>query len=771
MKKLGIGLLLGTSIWSATAFGFEPFVVKEIQIEGLHRVSEETVYDYLPFQIGDELSQSSSDEIILVLYKTGFFSNISLVRKDQSLVIQVEERPVIGEITVSGNSDIKTKQMLDALKDAGFAEGRTFDRSLLKMMTNELERLYFSQGKYGVEVNITTENQPRQRVAVHIQIDEGEIARIRDINIIGNRLFSDKTLLNEFSLSASNWLSWFSRSNQYARQRLESDLESLRAFYLDRGYLNFDIISTQVSITEDKRGIYITINVDEGEQFTVGSLSVEGETVVPQNDIMKLIIAKPGETFSRRKIATSVTNIAERLGEEGYAFPEISPIPEVDAEKHTVSFVFSVDQGERYYVNKINFTGNDKTQESVLRQEMQQQEGAVLSSIKVDESKKRLDRTGFFQDVTVQTRPIGENWVDLDWSVEEAQSGHITGGVGYSTAEGVLFNASIANRNFMGTGRTVDLDFNRSSTYTTYSMGYNNPYYTLDGISRGFNLYYSETELAENTDVSDYVTDSLGFNVDYSLPLTRSARATWGFGVRDTDLKAGTQVPEEIAYFIRDNGKHSFEYDVSMGWMYNSLDRYIFPTKGTRHRVGASLTLPGSGLEYYKANFNSQLYYPFTTVLIGNLNLNVAYGGGYGNTGRLPFYQHYFAGGSRTVRGYEESSLGPKDSLGNPFGGNLMVSSSAQLAFSRLWGEENWKSVRPALFLDAGQVYATGKRLTTAAGENVSQNNPAGLRFTTGLAVTWVSPMGPLEFSLAKPLNEKKGDDTRSFSFSIGTYF
>ena len=771
MKKLGISLFLGSAFWASQSLAYDAFVVRSIDIQGLQRISEETVYNYLPFQLGDELDESQSNDIIKVLYKTGFFQDIQLSRDGDALVITLAERPVIGEITIQGNKDIKTDDILESLKEVGLAQGRTFDRSLMERMTNELERVYFSHGKYGVKINLTTESQPRQRVKVRIDIDEGEVARIRDINIIGNELFSDDTLLSEFTLSKKNWSSWITKSNQYARQRLESDLETVRSFYLDRGYLSFDILSTQVAMTPDKKGIYITVNISEGEHFTVGDIRVLGQTIIPSDEVEKLIKAKKGQSFSRKVIGDSITAIVERLGEEGYAFPEVDPQPIVDEDNHTVSFDFTISPGERYYVNQIHFSGNHQTQESAIRKEMVQLEGAVLSTIKVDESKERLDRTGFFQDVTVNTRPVGHDKVDLDWEVEEASSGHISGGVGFSSAEGLLFNASVSNRNFMGSGRSVDLEFNRSSSYTTYSMGYNNPYYTLDGISRGFNFYYSETDFSETTDISEYVTDAYGFGVNYGIPLTQHARASAGIGLRNTEIKAGNLLPSQIDHFLRENGNNALEYDISLGWTYSTLNRYIFPTAGVRQRLSGAVTMPGSELQYYKFSYSGQAYKRLSNLMVLHSNSNAGFGAGYGSTSRLPFYQHFFAGGTRSIRGYEESSLGPKDSLGNPFGGNLMFSTSAQLSFTRLWGEENWKSVRPSLFVDAGQAWTIGTRIKDAAGAVISERNPAGVRLSTGVAVTWVSPMGPLEFSLARPLNEKSGDQHRTFGFSVGTLF
>lgn len=784
MKKHWKYLIAGLLLQQMNlGFCFETFTVREIRIEGLQRIKEDTVHNYLPIHVGEKMAESQTGEVIKALFDTGFFQDIHLKRDGDALVINVVERPTIGSIKISGNKDIKTENLLSTLKNLGLAEGHVFDRANFELMRNELERLYFSNGKYAVKVDAKVEKQPHNRVNIKIDIDEGRAARIKSINIIGNAKFTEKQLLKNFTLSQSHALSWVSRSDQYDKQKLNADLEALRTFYFDRGYLNFRIISTQVSITPDKQDIYITVNLEEGDQFTISQFQFAGNTVLPDSELMPLVNIKEGEVFSRAKVADIVKQLTERLGQEGYAYAKVNPVPELDNADRKVKLTFYFEPGKLVTVRRILVEGNTKTKDEVVRREMIQSEGAPVNTKLMEDSKTRLNRTGFFSNTKVEMRPVAEapDQVDVVYSVEETNAGQLGGGIGYSDVDGLLFNANVTNRNFMGTGNSMDLSFMHSKAYTTYSLAYNNPYYTLDGISRGFNLFYSRTDLANTTSITPYVTNIYGGNLLYGMPISPYDRVTYGLGYQSTELntRGMNADPTEITNFIMQNGPeddlyskfNSDEVALALGWTHNSLDRYLFPRNGLQQSVNLNMTVPGSDLLYYRINYNGRWYknlgrdFIFTTMGI------VGYGNGYSKTDDLPFYKNYFAGGAHTVRGYDENSLGPRDSLGNPFGGNFLVASQTTLILPNFFAPET-KSIRYGVFFDVGQVYDLSHDTTT---------NASGLRCSAGLSLTWMSPLAPLTISYAIPINNVKqevndqgqivqrGDKLRQFGFTFGT--
>ena len=752
----------------------EDFVVQEIKIEGLQRITEGTVYNYLPIQVGSLVEEEKTSEILRSLFETGFFQDIELIREDNTLVIKVLERPTIGKIDLSGNKDIPSDNLLKTMKSAGLAEGYVFDRSMLEQVRNELERVYFSRGKYGVKVETTIEPQDHNRVNVSIAIDEGNAARIKAINIVGNHCFSSGELQNTFTLAPTNLLSWIFQSDQYDKQKLSADLESLRTFYLDRGYLNFKILSTQVSISPDKQDIYITINVEEGEQFILTGYSLGGDLVVSPDSLNKLINLKEGEIFSRGKVANIVKAMTDRLGESGYAFAKINPVPELDEVNNTVRLTFFVEPGHKIYVRRIYFEGNTKTKDEVIRRELIQLEASPVNTRHIEESKTRLNRTGYFTDVKLEMKPVPgtSDQVDIVYTVEEASAGQIGGGIGYSDLDGLLFNANISNRNFLGTGNSVDFNFNRSKAYTTYNMAYNNPYYTPDGVSRGFNIFYSETDLGNVTSIANYTTDVFGANISYGVPVSPHDRFTYGYGYQSTNLETGIyNVPDEITSFVAKNGNESQEVTVALGWLHNTFNRMVFPDSGLQLSAGGMASIPGSHLEYYRLSGSGQWYYPLGKGFIYNLGATLGFGGGYGTTGILPFYKNFYCGGVRTVRGFKESSLGPKDSLGNPFGGNFLAVATTGVVIPNFFSPD-LKSVRLSWFFDAGQVYDLQKNhIVTDDPTGISTEHLEGFRYTTGLSLVWMSPMAPLVFNLAYPLNPQVNDQKQYFSFTFGTTF
>jgi outer membrane protein insertion porin family len=776
MNKRWLALLAAGFLthFSPSLMAVEDFVVEEIRIEGLQRITEGTVYNYLPIQIGSFVEEGKTAEILQSLFETGFFQDIDLVREGNTLVIKVVERPTIGKITLTGNKDLPTDNLLKTLKSAGLAEGYVFDRSTLEQVRNELERVYFSRGKYGVKVDTVVEVRDHNRVNVSITIVEGNAARIKAINIVGNHCFSNGVLLKSFTLAPTDVLSWVFQSDQYDKQKLSADLETLRTFYLDRGYLNFRILSTQVSITPDKQDIYITINVQEGEQFTLTGYSLGGEIVIPAEDLEKLITLNCGEIFSRGKVANIVKAMTDRLGEAGYAFAKINPVPDLDEENKTVRLGFYVEPGHKIYVRRIYFEGNTKTKDEAIRRELIQAEAAPVNTKSIEESKTRLNRTGYFSDVKVEMKPVPgtTDQVDVVYAVEEASAGQLGGGVGYSDLDGFLINANVTNRNFLGTGNSIDLNFNNSKAYTTYNFAYNNPYYTPEGVSRGFNIFYSETDLGEVTGITNYTTNVFGANISYGVPVSPYDRFTYGYGYQDTHLGYfPDSSPQEIVDFVNQNGTNSQEVTVALGWLHNTFNRMVFPEKGLQLSAGAMASVPGSHLQYYRLSANGQWFYPLGRGFIYTLGGTLGFGGGYGDTSELPFYKNFYCGGVRTVRGFKESSLGPRDSLGNPFGGNLLATATSGVILPNFFSED-LKSVRLTWFIDAGQVYTTqGTSIITDDPTGISSQHLEGFRYSTGLSLNWMSPIAPLVFNIAYPINKQINDKTQTFSFTFGTTF
>lgn len=773
MKKTWLPYLIAGMLSQSalSAFAFETFVVEDIRIEGLQRITEATVLNYLPLHAGETLPSSRSTDILKALFETGFFQDIKLERLGNTLVVKVIERPTIGKITLAGNKDIPTEDLTSTLKSAGLAEGYVFDRATLEQVRNELERLYFSHGKYAVKVETTVEPLNNNRVDVGINIVEGQAARIKEVNVVGNHCFDSHDLVKSFSLAPTSFLSWVTQSDQYDKQKLGADLESLRTFYLDRGYLNFQILSTQVSITPDKQDIYITINIEEGEQFTLSHFDLAGNTIVPPEELLCLIKLKEGEIFSRAAIANIVKAISERLGQEGFANAKVNPVPELDEVNKTVSLVFYVEPGQRLYVRQIRIEGNTKTKDEVIRREVIQMEGAPINTKSVEESKIRLNRTGFFTDVKVEMRPVqgANDEIDVVYIVEEASAGQLGGAVGYSDLDGLIFNANISNRNFMGTGKSIDFSFNNSKAYTTYSGAYNNPYYTDDGISRGFNAFYSKTDLSKVTNLANYTTDAYGANAVYGLPLSPVDRLTFGYGYQNLNLKENSsQVPLEIIAFTNEYGNTSNEVTLAVGWIHNTFNRMVFPEEGLQQSASITATAPGSHLEYYRLSYTAQYYHTLGHGFIFMTTGTLGFGAGYGKTNSLPFYKNFYCGGVRTVRGFKESSLGPRDSLDQPFGGNLLATGTVAMILPNFLSEEV-KTVRVAAFFDGGQVYDT--HFTRNFMDPAESRNPTGLRYSTGLSLTWMSPMAPMVFSVAYPLNKHEGDFIQIPSFTFGTVF
>ena len=746
------GLLIGGS---AVA---ESFQAKDIQVEGLQRISAGTVFNYLPVKPGDEIDESTTPQIVRALFKTGFFKDVRLERSGDVLTIVVEERPAIASIDISGNKSIKEEELKKGLADIGLAEGRTFNRSVLDKIEQELRRQFFNEGKYGVQLDTEVTPLERNRVAIAINIVEGKTAKIRGVNIVGNKAFSDEELMDDFQSRVGGWFSLLTKENQYSRQKMAGDLELLKSFYLDRGYLHFNVGSTQVTISPDKKDIYVVINVTEGDVFTISDIKLTGDLVVEAESYFPLIQFRRGEPFSRRKVVNSTDRINELLSEEGYAFANVNNIPEIDEENKTVSITYFVDPGHRVYVRRIDIKGNARTRDRVIRREMRQMEKTSLSNSKLTLSRERLRRLGFFEDVTVETPTVPGSTDEMDVlvTVKEKPSGSLGGGLGYSQTNGISFSASVTEDNFLGTGKKVSLAFNSSSYNTHYQLSYFNPYATVDGISRGFNLSYQETDYGE-LNISDYLTDVSIASVNYGIPLSDFNRINVGFAIEGTDFKMGAFPSEEILDFVEQEGDKFLDFKLTASWKHDSRDSAVFPTVGFSQRFLGTLTVPGSDLQFYKLSYNFSHYLPLYKKLTFASRGDIAYGDGYGSTEELPFFENYFAGGEKSVRGFKTNTLGPRDSQDDPLGGNIKLVGGLSLFMPAPYADLG-DTLRLTAFFDFGNVFANSVEFDE-------------IRYSTGLGLTWLSPMGAMTLSYGIPLNDKDDDELEEFQFSFGQVF
>ncbi len=750
-------LLVISILLSGTVRGDAGFIVEDIKIKGLQRITAGTVYNYLPVNVGEELTPEQVAPAIRALFKTGFFKDITLAREGNTLIVTVVERPSIAKIIFEGNKDLSTDELTKALDKIGLSEGRVFNSQIMDKVEQELRRQYYSHGKYGVVIKTDVAPLTRNRVGISIKISEGKVAKIKDINIVGNKVFDDKTLLGDFELSTTNLLSFYTKDDQYSKQKISADLERLRSYYLDRGYINFTIESTQIAITPNKKEIYITINVKEGDVFTLEKVKLAGNLVVDPEELVKLVQVGPGEIFSRKRATETSKAISERLGDEGYAFANVNMVPDIDNEAKTVDMTFFVDPGKRVYVRRINMAGNTKTRDVVLRREMRQMESSWASTAKIERSKTRLDRLGYFEEVNVETPPVvgTSDQIDVNYTVTEKSSGNLLAGVGYSQTQGIIFNASVTQDNIFGSGKQLSFNFNNSDVSTIYSLGFQNPYFTLDGVSLGYNLLYRQTDAAANN-LSRYTTDIASAGANMGLPLDEFERIRLNFDIKHTKIRTTTASPQEVVDWIAENGNKFLTFPFALGWTHDTLNKAIFPTSGGQQRVSALVAIPGGDLTYYKIDLKDQHYFSLAKDMVLRFFIEGAYGDGYGSTDGLPFFENFFAGGVNSVRGFQDNTLGPRDSNGDPFGGNFKLVGSAELFFPVPFLEE-LKSVRIGTFADAGMV---------------SDGIDFGfMRYSVGLSGQWLSPFGALAVSAAVPLNDKDGDRVQMFQFSFGQQF
>lgn len=929
---LGLVLLLGLS-----ARGFaQNFLVEDIRIEGLQRISAGTVFAAIPISVGDEITRDDISKLIAVLFRTGNFENIQIGRDDNVLVVIVQERPSISEIVIEGNKAIETDALLKGLKSSGLAEGQVFKRSTLEGIRLELQRQYVAQGRYDAEIQAEVVEQPRNRVSVNINIDEGTVARIKHINIVGSSAYERDLLLDEFELNSTGFWSFISGDDKYSKEKLQGDLETLESYYMDRGYVKFNIDSTQVSISPTRDAVYITINITEGDVYEINAVDLSGDIKVDEADMRKLLLVRKGQKYSQQLVTTTEELLTKRLGNEGYTFAKVTGVPDIDEENKTVDMKFYVDPGKRTYVRHINFRGNTKTVDEVLRREMRQMESTPAASHLIEHSRVRLNRLGFFKDVKVETPEVPgfDDMIDVDFTVEEQYSGSIGASIGYADGSGLIIGANLQQSNFLGTGRQIGVGVNTSKYQTNYRFSYLNPYYTEDGVSRGFSVYYRKTNLDE-VGVARYNTDTLGANMNFGYPLSEIERLGFSLGYSHTEITTGIYAVQEITTspvynqdilygvdptiytsnitptledinnvlvnyggagidaddvilneldspdltaitdaslrknpdgFLDIYGDKFDNYSFSISYRRSTLNRGRLATRGTDQSIGLEITVPGSDLEYFKLTYSGQIFFPLSRSFTLRLRTELGYGEGYGDTDTLPFYENFFAGGFRSVRGYERNSLGPRstnpelyygrdsyrvredvngnplayqdyykrdpndcsiltDADGNPeinrdidgnlvyddarmegtcnlvydyrrdpenlgdpiyyigpdgkllyydiggepdpFGGNVSIEYGLDLIF-RLPFVKDHASVQTSFFIDGGNVFDTDCGERQLACSNVDFGE---IRYSAGFGLTWITAMGPLTFSIAKPFHYGDLDQRKGFDFSLGTLF
>jgi outer membrane protein insertion porin family len=868
-------ILLPLLLGLARAVFAESFVVTDIRVEGLQRISPGSVFNDIPIKVNDRIDQDAIAQTSRALFKSGNFDDVQIGRDGDVLVITLVERPSISEINIDGNKAIKTEDLLEGLKGAGLAVGQVFQRATLEQMRVELQRQYVSQGRYDATIETEVAEQARNRVAVNIDINEGSVAKIKHINIVGNSVFGERDLVDLFELKTTGWFSWLSGNDKYSREKLNGGLENLSSYYLDRGYIRFNIDSTQVAITPDRKAVYITVNVTEGEKYKVTTVDLSGDIVVPESEMRAYLLLRDGQDFSQVQVTNTEEMITQRLGVEGYTFAKVNGIPEIDDEKKTVALKFFVDPGKRTYVRRIEFRGNTKSVDEVLRREMRQMESAPASSAQIEQSRVRLERLGFFKEVKAENVevPGTDDMIDVQYTVEEQSSGSIGASVGYAQDAGLILGANLQQNNFLGTGKQVGIGLNSSKYQDLYSFNYVNPYFTEDGVSRGFSVFYRSTDL-EEINVASYTTDTVGGTMSFGYPISETQRLGLSFGVNRTEISAGIGAVQEISgsprpiedtigYVNRDDLNSTgyfaledinapvpasfFQTDIPTGfldvygdsfdnflvtgsWSQFALNRGQLATRGYSQNLSLQVATPGSDLEYYKLTYNGQIFIPLWRQFTLRLRSDLGYGDGWGDLEELPFYDNFFAGGFRSVRGFKANTLGPQstpaeryqilnvpvyDASGNivdledqyvyitcapvvddngnitscsgsegerilvspvytgdsdnnrPFGGDILIEGSAEVLFPLPFIKDQ-RSVRTGVFLDFGNVFDTNCNATQVVCSDLDFGE---LRYSVGFGVTWITGFGPITFSLAKPLNDERSDKTEIFQFSLGQGF
>lgn len=798
LQTLGKLLCVSACAWvilmvPRSGYAQELFTVRDMRVEGLQRISEGTVFNYLPINVGDSVDQVRIQEAIRALYDQALFDDIEIRREEDTLIIVVKERPSIDNFTIEGNKDIKTEDLMESLRGVGLARGRTFDRSVLDNVQQFLKEQYYDRGKYAVSVETSVMDRPNNTVSVFINVKEGDRAKIRQVNIIGNHSFPEEEVRSGFTLDTANWLSWFRQDDRYAKESLEGDLETLKSFYMDRGYADFRVDSTQVAISPNRKDIYVTITVHEGEKYTISEIKLVGDMVVPEEILKAMVLAQPGSIFNLQLLTRSAEFMGFRMGEEGYANADIEPVPELDHDKKEVSVTFFINPASRVYVRRINFNGVDQVDDEVLRREMRQTEGAYLSNRLVDRSKIRLQRLPYIEKVETDSHAVAgsPDLVDIDFDIEYRMPGQFSGGLGYSEAQKLMLNGSIVHTNFLGTGDRVALNANTGRFSTAYSLAHTDPYITKNGVSRTVGVNFRDITQFTSAS-SDFSTTSYGATLEYGIPLTEYQRMSLGLSFNNAELLSSTNSTQQSQEWVANNGNpfitdisgggvffgtQFHAYELLVGWTYDSRNRALFADRGSRQQVFLSYAVPFGDVEYYTVRYNFTKYVPLFGRWTFRANVELGYGEGLGDTTAIPPYKQFFGGGPESIRGYKESWLGPRDSFGRPYGGNVLVASQLELIIPL--PDKFSSQARASIFYDIGNVFNTGEvAFTDKLGSPLSYKPEFNeLRTSVGLAVQWLAPLGLFRFSYALPLNEVAGNDRfygdqiERFQFSIGQAF
>lgn len=776
--------MFALTLLSSSALAFDPFQIKDIRVEGIQRTEAGTVFSYLPVKVGETLTPARASEAIKALYATGFFKDVRLEANDDVLVVTVEERPGIASIDFTGMKEFPKDDMKANLKHAGLADGRILDKSMLEKAEQELTRQYYNRGMYAVQIKATATPLERNRVAINFEVNEGEVAKIRSINIVGANAFSEKALLKLFNLRTPGWMTWWSNSDQYSKQKLSGDLETLRSHYMNQGYLEFNVESTQVSITPDKKDIYITINIAEGERYTVGDFKFAGELPVPEAELRSLVSLKVGDVFSRELLNQSTRKIGDRLGNEGYAFANVNAAPEIDKEKRNANFTFLLDPGRKVYVRRVNVTGNTRTKDEVVRREMRQMEGAWYAADKINRSRVRVERLGYFKETTIETPsvPGTTDQVDVNINVTEQPTGNILLGAGFSSSDGLVLSGSISQNNLFGSGNRLSAQINSGSVNKIYSLSFTNPYFTPEGVSLGYDLYRRDVNTSSLNTLADYGTETTGLGIRLGVPITELDTVNFGLAYEQVKLDLSATAPNVYhdyagQYEPACAGPAGYNTSCSSttdslrfeaGWARDSRDSLLYPTKGSYQRAYMEVGTPLGDLNYYKLNYQYQWLRPLARGVSLLLNGEIGIGGGYSGKD-MPLFRNFYAGGIGSVRGFDSGALGPKavNTAGSSFsiGGTKRIVGNAELLFP-FPGMGNDRSIRLSTFLDVGAVAGPGDSLGRY--ETLSTSD---MRYSIGAAVTWYSPMGPIKLSLAKPLNAAADDKEQTFQFQLGNVF
>ena len=760
--------------WTAAA---DAFVISDIRVEGLQRISAGTVFSAIPYNVGDDIGVAEIRGIARSLFQTENFDDVQIGRDGNVLVIVVKERPTIDSIEFEGNKAIKTEALLEGLEKSGLAEGQIFQKVTLEHIASDLESQYVSQGRYDAGIETTVVDLPRNRVAIKVDVFEGNVSGIRHINIVGNTVFDDETLIDKLELKLPSLFSFYTKDDQYSREKLQGDIESLESYYLDRGYLNFRVESTQVAIAPNMEDVYITFNVTEGDQFTVSAVDVAGELRdVPEETIRRLVITRPGQVFSREYMTASEERIEAVLGNAGYTFASATGEPVADEDGDTVTIRYFVDAGQRAYVRRVSFQGNTVTQDEVLRREMRQMEGGWASTAMIEGSKVRLQRLGFFKEVNVETPsvPGTEDQIDVNFTVEEQPSGSISATVGFAEDTGLILGLSYQESNVFGTGNSINIGINRSDFQEALNFSFFDPYYTVDAVSRGYSVFFRRSDF-EEFNIASFSTDSFGLSMNFGYPISEISRLGFSVGYEHTNIKEGVIPAQEISEFIDKEGDEFDLFTISASYSMSALNRGLLPTAGRSQSLSFEMTIPGSELEFYRINYAGQIFFPLWGPTVLRLRTDLGYGDAYGGTDTFPFYKHFFAGGMGSVRGFESNTLGPRSTPSpqdqfndpDPIGGNALIELSAEVLFPLPFIEDQ-SQMRSVFFFDAGNVFNTNCPDVSVYCLGIEDGE---LRYSAGIAVTWITGFAPISFALSFPINEKDGDEGEAFQFELGKTF